>query len=256
MAQIGAVSGIRRPRTGLQVAEVNARLPYLANMMAQKSQEEFQGAQIQNMEAQRKLDESRYGLEQRKFSLDEGMFGLEEKKFKLAEGEYGLKEQGLTLEQQRVAEEARKNTWEQQVYKKTRAFEEDREQREMGIKAAGLGLSLFGSKMAGGGGTLGDLGNKVSGLWSSLFGNTQTAPGTPVTPPFSTSGPVSGLNIGASLAGGVMGFGAGKLLGGKNKMKSSLIGAGVGGLASYLGGGGNVGSAFGGALLGGLGGLF
>jgi hypothetical protein len=239
-------------------------------MMAQKSQEEFQGAQIQDMEARRKLDESRYGLEQRKFALEEGSFGLdqrklaldesayglEEKKFKLAEGEYGLKEQGLTLEQQRVAEEARKNAWEQQVYKKTRALEEDKEQREMGIKAAGMGMSLFGSKMLGGGGTLGDLGNKVSGLWSSLFGSSQIAPGTPKAPPFSTTGPISGLDIGASIAGGAMGFGAGKMFGGRNKLKSSLIGAGVGGLASYLGGGQSLSSSFGGALLGGLGGLF
>ena len=53
-----------------------------------------------------------------------------------------------------------------------------------------------------------------------------------------------------------MGFGGGAVLGGKNKFKRAAIGAGIGGLASYFGSGGNWYSAAGGGLIGGLGGLF
>lgn len=234
MSQLYATTGKRKPKSGVQVAELNARLPFLSQTLALKSQEEFQGAQIQDMAAKQKLEESRFGLEQGKF--------------KLAEGEYGLNERRLGLETQKVAQDAQQDQWQRQVYDKSSDLAEDREQREMGIKAAGLGMSLLGSK-TGAGSTLGDLGNKVGTLWNSLV------PSSPV-PTMSTSGPISGINIGATLGGGAMGFGVGKAFGGKNKLKTGMIGAGVGGLASYLGGNQNFGDALGGAFIGGLGGLF
>lgn len=43
-----------------------------------------------------------------------------------------------------------------------------------------------------------------------------------------------GINLGPALGGGLMGAGAGQALGGKNKLKKTAIGAGVGALGSYL----------------------
>ena len=235
MSQLFAVTGKRKPRYGEQVAEVNARLPYLASTMAQKSQEEFQTAQINDMSAKQKLEE--------------GRFGLEKSRFNLAEGEYGLNQKRLGLETERVAQQEQQDMWQRKVYDKSSELQQDTEQKQMGIKAAGLGMSLFGSKMSGAGNTLGDLGNKVGSLWNGLF------PSSPA-PTFGTTGIVSGMNIGATLGGGAIGFGVGKAFGGKNKLKSGAIGAGVGGIASYLGGNQNFGDAIGGAMLGGLGGLF
>jgi hypothetical protein len=66
---------------------------------------------------------------------------------------------------------------------------------------------------------------------------------------------LNNMKFGEAVGGGLAGFGAAKMLGGKSKIKKSLIGAGVGAAMGFLGGGGGGGSLSGG-LGGALGGLF
>ena len=70
---------------------------------------------------------------------------------------------------------------------------------------------------------------------------------------------LGGLTMGNSIGAGLTGFGAGRLLGGDNKLKKFGLGAAAGGLMSLFGGGGSGsgGSDFiTGSLFGGIGGLF
>ena len=213
-----------------QTAELNARLPYLNDILSQQSEREYQAANIKNMNAQTDLEKSRFGLEQQQF-------GLEEKRTGLAEQEVGIKQAELDA---RASEQA----WSQKNAQKQYDLQKQGEITQMGIKGAGLGATLLGSKF--GDVSLGGIMDKGKTQWDKAWGNTPSA-----TP--STGGFWSDLPVGSMVGGGLVGFGASRL-GGKNKGLKALFGSAGGALAGGLTGGWQ--GAAGGGLLGGLGGLF
>lgn len=239
MSQIGAVTGMPWLKRN-QTAELNARLPYLSQMLAAKSQREYQNAQIENLKRTRKLDRARYGLEQKQFGLAEEEFGLKEKGME-------LQEKGLSVDQAKLAQSEREFGWSQEQANKARDYQKDVEQRQMGIGAAGLGFTAMSG--LGKGTSFGDLTAGAKNLWNSLSGNS----GAPKEIP--STGGLSGMNLGSMFGGGLIGFGAGQAFGGQSKLKKTAIGAGIGGIASMLGSGGDWGAGIGGGLLGGLGGM-
>lgn len=255
MAQLYAVSGQPYRRRD-QVSQVNAALPYLSQRLGLKSQQELQDATIADMEAKRKLEEGRFAIEQGRFGLAQGELGLKEKQYALEQKGLGLQERGigiqeqnLGLQQKGLSQKEQEFLWQQKQAKAAQKYQEDVEQRQMGIKAAGLGFTALTGL---GKTTLGDITNKAGALWDNLFnkGATQTAP--PVQP---EKGTFSSLPLGSMFGGGAVGFGAGQAFGGKNKATKALIGAGVGGLTSLISSG-DWSAALGGGILGGLGGLF
>lgn len=256
MAQLYAVAGTPYRRKD-QVSQVNAMLPYLSQRMGLKSQQELQAATIADMEAKRKLDEARFGIEQGQFGLAQSELGLKERQYALEEKGLGLQERGvgiqeqnLGLQQKGLSQKEQEFLWQQKQAKAAQKYQEDVEQRQMGIKAAGLGFTALNTM---GSTTLGDITNKAGSLWNSLFnkGATPTAP-----PVQKETGIMSSLPLGSILGGGTIGFGAAQAFGGKNKITKSALGAGIGGLTGLLSSGGNLGAALGGGILGGLGGLF
>jgi hypothetical protein len=80
-----------------------------------------------------------------------------------------------------------------------------------------------------------------------------------MTSSVSGPGPFSSLGdfkVSSAIGSGLAGFGAGKLLGKKGKVKKGLLGAGIGALTGMFGQGGfSLGGGLGGAMFGGLGGL-
>ena len=114
MAQLAAVTGMPRLRRN-QTAELNARLPFLSQILAQKSQGEYQKATLADLAAQRKLEEQRYGIEQGKFGL--------------AQQEYGLKEQGLELEKRKLSQGETEFGWQKTQAEKAREVQEATEQK-------------------------------------------------------------------------------------------------------------------------------
>lgn len=226
--QLNATQGTRKYRPNY-LADLNSRLSFLPQQMAMESQEKFQGAQIKNMEETNKINQARLGLEQSNLDLSNKRFGLDEQQF-------GLQKKSASF-QQRATE-------------KGMDLKERQEGMSAGVGAAGLGFNILGSKW--GGATVGQLTDKLgssTGWWKPSEGG-----GAP-------SGGGSFWNdmpVGASVAGGLAGFGASKFLPTENKFLKAGIGAGVGGLVGLLGSGSGSGGmgAFGGGLLGGLGGLF
>jgi len=112
----------------------------------------------------------------------------------------------------------------------------------MGLEAAKLGTTMasrYGQK------SFGQVGEDAKGLFGYGSGPGGAA-GT-----VSGSGFFNNLSVGSMLGGGLAGFGASKMMGGKSKIKKGLLGAGVGSAMGLLGGG----NALGGALSGGFGGL-
>ena len=204
-----------------QTAELNARLPYLNDILSQQSEREYQAANIKNMNAQTDLEKSRFGLEQQQF-------GLEEKRTGLAEQEVGIKQAELDAK-------ASEQAWSQKNAQKQYDLQKQGEITQMGIKGAGLGATLLGSKF----------GDTTTGsVWDKSVGN---AAGT------TTGSFWSDLPVASIAGGGLVGFGASRL-GGKNKGLKALFGSAGGALAGGLTGGWQ--GAAGGGLLGGLGGLF
>ena len=248
MAQIGAVTGFPQLKKK-QTAELNARLSYLPQYMAQQSQAEYQEASINDMKAKQKLAEQQFGLEEEKLNLSGKQFGLEEKRFGLSEQEYGLREKGMSLQEQQARQAETEFGWQQTQAERAEDLRKSSEQKQMGVQAGGLGFNLLSGKM-GSGITVGGLLDKAGGLRSWLLGDKNPPTAAPRT------GGAYNLNLGAMAGGGLMGFGAGQAFGGDNKVKKTAIGAGVGGLAGLLGSSGDWGSALGGGLLGGLGSLF
>ena len=243
MSQLSATSGLPRLKR-LQTADMNARLAYLPQMLAQKSQSEYQDAFISDMKARQNLAERQYGMDTQKFNL--------------SQQEYGLKEKGLTLQEQQARQAETQFGWQQSEAEKAMALRKESEQKQMGVTGAGLGFNLLSGGM-GKGLTLGNITDKASGLWSGLFGKEeqpqQLGMGATQTPTTPAASPWRDINAGAMFGGGLVGAGAGQVFGGTNKLKKSAIGLGVGGLAGFLGGGGDWGSALGGGILGGLGSL-
>jgi hypothetical protein len=233
-SQLGSVTGNKRLRPN-QLADLNARLSYLPQTLAAESQEEFQKAQISNMEETNKINQSKLGLDTQRLGLENQQFGLSEKQFGLQEKQFGLSEQELGL-QTKAAE------FNQKATQKGLDLKKKSEAMSAGVGAAGLGFNLLqGTGLKG---TLGDSINSVS----KTFGGT----GNTITP-----GGFWDVPVGASIAGGLMGFGASKLVPTKNKFAKFGVGAGVGALTGFFGGGNNaIGGAMGGGLLGGLGSLF
>lgn len=194
-SQLGVVTGNKRLRPN-QLADLNARLAYLPQMLSTESQENFQEEQIKNMKASNELDQQRYGLE------------------------------------------SSSAAFQQKATKKGMDLKERSEEIATGIGGAGLGFNIMSSP-----GLKGSLGESVNKFGSSL------GMGEPVK----TGSFWNEITVGASLAGGLMGFGASRLAP-KNKFLRFGVGAGVGALSGFFGGGGAGDSAAGG-ILGGIGGL-
>lgn len=139
----------------------------------------------------------------------------------------------------------------QLALQKAAAKQRQREQQAaMGLDAAKLGLSVgmsdFGKK------TIGDAFTAGKGVVNKI-------PGVNVNPKVSgLPSSVSNFNIGGALASGLTGYGVGNLIGGKNKLKKGLYGAGSGALMGLLTApkGGGLGGLLSGALFGGAGGFF
>jgi hypothetical protein len=218
-SQLGVVTGNKRLRPN-QLADMNARLSYLPQTLAAESQEEYQKAQISNMEETNKINQSKLGL-------DEQRLGLENKQFGLSEQQFGL--------QSRAAE------FNQDATTKSMDLKKKSEMMATGVGAAGLGFNLMNS--TGLKSTLGESINSVG----KVFGGTGD----------SQTGGFWDVPVGASAAGGLMGFGASRMVPTKNKLVKFGVGAGVGALAGFFGGGASSGGgALAGGIMGGLGGLF
>ena len=246
MSQLYAVSGMPKARRR-QTDELNARLGLLPSMLSQQNQKQFQTAQLADMAAKQKMDEARYGLEQGKFGL--------------AQQELGLKKKETDIAQSAADYQQTRFGWEQANAEKAKELQETTQQREMGVKAAGLGFTALGGGL--GNYKLGDIGQKASSLWSGLFGEKgATAPNAYSEQQGSISdtsgGPssFSSIPVGSMLGGGLAGFAGGQLFGGKSKPMKALIGSGIGAGVGYFAGDGGWAGALGGGLLGGLGGLF
>ena len=123
---------------------------------------------------------------------------------------------------------------------KSRQAEDRRSQVEMGMAAAKLGTNIG---MTHGDKTVGGLIQGTKNMWSGT-------PGAKAVPASGTSGFLKNLSVGSMFGGGLAGFGASQLYGGKSKVKKALIGAGAGTALGLLGGTGGSG-----ALSGGFGGL-
>jgi hypothetical protein len=108
----------------------------------------------------------------------------------------------------------------------------------LGLEAGKLGLSASRNY---GGTTFGQLGSKAKNLFSS----TSSTPG-------SSPGFWGNMTPGSLVSGGLAGFGASKIMGGKNKFKKAGMGLAAGSILGLLSGGSN---PFSGAASGGIGGL-
>lgn len=133
------------------------------------------------------------------------------------------------------------------------ATQRKREQEAaMGLEAGKLGVNIGMSDL--GKKTVGDLTGGVKALGNKVMGREKT-PGIQPTKP---TGPVNNFNVGGAIASGLTGYGVGKMVGGKNKVKKSAYGAGAGALMGLLSAnkGGGLGGLISGGLTGGLGGYF
>lgn len=219
-SQLGVVTGNKRLRPN-QLADLNARLSYLPQTLAAESQEAFQKAQIGNMEENTKINQSKLGLDQQRLGLDTKRLGLEE--------------QGLGLQTRTAA-------FNQKATTKGMDLKERAEGMAAGVGAAGLGFNLLTN----------------TGLKSSL-GETINKAGTSMNwgEPVKAGSFWNDIPVGASAAGGLMGFGASRMVPTKNKLVKFGVGAGAGALTGFFGGGDKgMGGAIGGGLLGGFAGLF
>ena len=131
--------------------------------------------------------------------------------------------------------------------KKLRKAEDRASEVGLGLEASKLGLTVSGQY---GGKSFGEIGGDAR----ALFGGSSK----PMTFGGGKSGNFfSNMSAGSLLGGGLAGFGAAKLLGGKkSKLIKGLVGAGVGAGMGLLSGGNSLGGAISGGFSGGLGGLF
>ena len=230
-SQLGSVTGNKRLRPN-QLADMNARLSYLPQTLAAESQEEFQKAQISNMAETNKINQAKLGLDTQRLGLENQQFGLSEKNFGLSEKQFGLQEKQYGLSEQQLGLQSEAAAFNQKATEKDLELKKKSEMMATGVGAAGLGFNLMqGTGLKG---TLGESINSVS----KTFGGTGTA---------TTPGGFWDVPIGASIAGGLMGFGASRMLPTKNKLTKFGVGAGVGALTGFFGGGDNaIGGAMGG----------
>jgi len=131
------------------------------------------------------------------------------------------------------------------------ATQRKREQEAaMGLEAGKLGVNLGMSDL--GKKTIGDLTGDVKSLGNKV------GIGSDKTPGIKPTGAVNNFNVGGAISSGLTGYGVGKMVGGKNKVKKSAYGAGAGALMGLLSAnkGGGMSGMLGGGLLGGLGGYF
>lgn len=251
--QLFATTGNPQFKKKKYTDELNARLGLLPNIMEQQSTEKYQKAQIANMAKSQEVAEAQLGIEKERLKqgeaqlgLSRGQFGLEEKAFGLSEKAFGLDESRYALDQKRYTQQETQNQWARKAAKKQQDLTERSEMLGMGVKALGLGTTMFGDK-----------------LFKS-FGNDATKP-MAVDPEMSVDKGASvamqtpksffsDFQVMPTLGGGVLGAGAAQL-GGKNKLLKTGLGMGIGGLAGYFGSGGSFSSTLGAGLIGGLGSL-
>lgn len=157
-----------------------------------------------------------------------------------------------------------------QLVKDQMAQQEKEEKAALGLKAATAGGQLLlGGGSAGklGSKTFGDVAGSIGGKVKSMFGGAHTpvkyeagytGPGmTKSTGPWGAiKGAAGRQTLGSTLGAGLVGFGAGQLLGGDKPWKRALFGAGAGLLSNLFtgAGGGGWGGLASGGLFGGLGG--
>lgn len=148
------------------------------------------------------------------------------------DAQIGLQKDQLGLDEQRLAETARSNAAAEahnaatlDYQNRYLNFEKESSEKQLGAELLKTGFNMAGS-MAGGGLEA----PSFLGKWGA---------------------PVKNAAVGT-----LVGFGAGKLLGGKNKWKKAAAGAGAGLLTSFLSGGNDLGSMAAGGASGVLGSLF
>jgi hypothetical protein len=153
---------------------------------------------------------------------------------------------------------------EQRQAEKQLKFQEDAERKQFGLELAKLGITGISSGAFGQiGGLLGFGGDEKSNVIGANVG----AKGGPSDPIVQGGGGMFSGGLGKTLGGilgtgissGLLGYGAGSLLGGDGGFKSGLIGAGVGMIPGLMSGLGSGAFDFGkmglGALAGGIGGF-
>jgi hypothetical protein len=162
----------------------------------------------------------------------------------------------LLQAQQQRAQIARDTQFQNQQMslQKKQLKQRDRESEVgMGLEAGKLGLTLGMSDA--GKKTFGDLFSAGSGMVHDVSGGRY---GTAGGGPKGEGNMLSNFNIGGGIASGLTGYGVGKMIGGKNKTKKGLYGAGSGALMGLLSSkkGQGLSGMISGGLLGGLGGIF
>jgi len=217
--QTSYVTNNRRLRPN-QLGDLNARLSFLPTQLQQESQDAFQQAQIGNMAETNKLNVANLELANKRYGLEEQNFGLQSKV-------------------------ARFN---QKATTKAADLAERKSEMATGVTGATLGFNVLGSDW---------MKKDVNGLMGNMGINNREPhnPGEPMRA--GTDSFWGNIPVGASIGGGLMGFGASRLLPTKNKFLKAGAGAGVGALTGLMGSGEGQGGwgALGGGLLGGLGGL-
>lgn len=172
-----------------------------------------------------------------------------------AEQERRFHEENIAQQQAQLDFEKQAQKANQKLAKKQMKQEKRQEETAAGMQAGTLGLNLAQR----GGGSITDMSRGIKSLFSG-----KSVEAANLAPQTATGGAglLSNMSLGNTVGSGLVGFGTGKLLGGKNKFLKSLTGAAAGGLLGLLGGGGSAagGSALAksvtGGLFGGLGGLF
>ena len=127
--------------------------------------------------------------------------------------------------------------------RKSAAQRKREQQAGMGLEAAKLGFTVG----------MGDIGKTTIGDITAGTRNIFKGKEAPKVEAKETG--ISGINVGAGLASGLAGFGVGKMVGGKKKLKKAGFGAGAGALMGLLSGKSLIAGGIGG-LMGGLGGYF
>lgn len=144
----------------------------------------------------------------------------------------------MLRQRERAADiEMQKNQFNQtmKMNKRARAMQDRAAEATMGMEAAKLGMTA----------TTSGVGQRpIDRFWSSR------SPGSGVK-----SGMFGDITTGSIVGGGLAGFGAAKLMGGKSKAKKGMAGAAGGALMGLLGGGMNLANMGSGLLSGAIGGF-
>lgn len=216
LTQLGAVTGrTLRPR---YTGRINAMLPYLPNIYAQKQQNEYQDKLI-DLENEKLAQTERLAKEETELTKK----ALKQQKKDTRTGNYLA---ALSTAGDLGIGMMKYKGWQNILDKMSGGTD------VMG-GTTGVGGSLIGSGLE-------DKGVGTGGMYSSDMGT-------------GGSDVLGALKSGKTWTGAAVGSLAGKFLGGDDNWKGALIGAGVGGFTSWLSGGDLVNNIVGG-LLGGIGG--